>query len=474
MGLPIEIIQVNNIGKGKTMNRPNVILLTIDTLRQDMLSCYGYNAPLTPHLDRLASSGIRFEQAITGGSWTQAAFPVLLTSSYASMYGGCLGRLALERPSPVETLAASGYTAAGFSTNLHLSRATGYDRGFHCFNELTPTETDPPLRRRKGGQRLLRNSLFHALLRPTGNNLRPARLYSSAADVTDSVGRWLEQVTPPFFAWAHYMDMHWPYYLEETLTHPIEIAQAWRDLAVMYGQSNFNRKKTITATQRDRFVGLYQQSLQYLDTQIGRLMSHLARSGYDANTIIIVVSDHGEEFLDHGRWGHWESNLYDEILRVPLIIQLPNGPQGQVIRQQVRLLDLMPTILDLCGCPLPSDLMGVSLAPLWAQAEAEYEGEVAISEMRRDPWHRIAVRTEAFKYIWDSKRPAQPLLYDFRADPGEKQDVSQHHPQEVGWFQTGVDEHLRRVAETEPATTVPEIEYDEEVTRRLRDLGYIE
>jgi arylsulfatase A-like enzyme len=456
------------------MNKPNIILLTIDTLRADVLHCYGYNKPLSPNLDRLAASGIRFEEAITGGSWTQAAFPVMLTSSYAAMYGGCLGRLAPERPSPVSSLAQHGYTTAAFSTNPHLSRATGYDRGFGCFCDLTPAEIDPSLRWRKGGQRLLRSPLLHALLRPTGSNLRPARLYTSAAEVTDTVCHWLEQVKTPFFVWAHYMDMHWPYHLEETLTRPNEIARAWQDLANMSGQSNFDRKKPITTAQRNHFVGLYEQSLQYLDSQIGRLMTYLAELGFDGNTIIIVASDHGEEFLDHGRWGHWESNLYDEILRVPLIIRLPDGPQGQVIPQQVRLLDLMPTMLDLCGCPLPGDLMGVSLLPLWTQAEAEYAGESAISEMRRDPWHRIAVRTEAFKYIWDSKRPDHPLFYDLQADPGEKQDVSQHYPHELGRFQAQVDEHRRRVAETEPATTAPAVEYDEEVTRRLHDLGYIE
>jgi arylsulfatase A-like enzyme len=158
--------------------------------------------------------------------------------------------------------------------------------------------------------------------------MRPARLYSSAAEVTDSVCRWLERVETPFFAWAHYMDMHWPYHLEETLTHPREIAQAWQDLAIMHGRSNYNRNKSITTAQRNRFVGLYEQSLQYLDTQIGRLRSCLDRLGYDANTMIIAVSDHGEEFLDHGRWGHWESNLYDEILKVPLIIRMPNWQPG--------------------------------------------------------------------------------------------------------------------------------------------------
>lgn len=456
------------------MNKPNVILLTIDTLRADILGCYGRNPSLTPNIDKLASSGVRFEQAITGGSWTQAAFPVMLTSSYAAMYGGCLGRLAPERPSPIETLAAHGYTTGAFSTNPHLSRVTGYDRGFHHFSELVPTEVDPPLRRIKGGQRLLRNALTHSVLRPTGISMRPARLYSSATDLTDSIGHWLEQAKTPFFAWAHYMDTHWPYHLEETLTQPKEIAQAWRDLAIMYGRSNFNKNKSITIAQRNHLIGLYEKSLQYLDTQIGRLMGYIDRLGIGANTLVIVVADHGEEFLDHGRWGHWESNLYDEIIRVPLIIQIPNHTSGQVVQQQVRLLDLMPTILDLCGAPLPGSLMGVSMVPLWSRRELEYKAGEAICEMRRDPWHRIAMRTETFKYIWDSKRPNQPVLYDLHADPGEKQNVSEHHPQKVKQFQARIDAHLEKVAATEPVISAPKLEIDEEIAKRLRGLGYMD
>jgi arylsulfatase A-like enzyme len=307
-----------------------------------------------------------------------------------------------------------------------------------------------------------------------GRHLRPARLYSSAAEVTDEVCGWLDAVEGPFFVWAHYMDVHWPYHLEEMLIHPGEIAQAWQDLAIMNGRSNYKRTKSITAAQRSHFVELYERSLQYLDAEIGRLMRHLDQIGYGANTIIIVVADHGEEFLDHDRWGHWESNLYDEILKVPLIFRIPDEPGNRVIRSQVRLLDLMPTILDMCGCPEPGGMMGTSMTPLWTEQEVTYDGIVSLSEMRRDPWHRVAVRTEAFKYIWDSKRPDQPDLFDLQADPTEKQNVSSSHPEEVSQFQARVDTHLRRVAETEPVTAAPKLELDEEVIRRLRDLGYVE
>lgn len=459
------------------MNKPNIVLLTLDTLRADRLGCYGNKGNLTPNIDRLANAGIRFDQAISGGSWTQAAFPVLLTSSYAAMYGGCLGRLAPERPSPIETLSSNGYLTGGFTTNVHLSRRTGFERGFLHFVELDPGETDPRLRQIKGGQHLLQNELTHAVLRPFGVRMRPARLYSSAAEVTDSVCQWLDQVETPFFAWAHYMDVHWPYHLEGSLDQPREIAQAWQDLADMYGRANFegrsDRDKPITAAQRDHFISLYEKSLRYLDEQVGRLINRIQSSAHAENTVIILVADHGEEFLDHGRWGHWESNLFDEILRVPLIVWMPNGPHGQVIRQQVRLLDLMPTILDLCGCPTSDGVLGNSMASLLGHGESNYDGEETISEMRRDPWHRVAVRTESFKYIWDSKRPDQPELYDLRTDPGEKQNVRDRFAEEVNRFQSTVDAHRLRVVATEPAVAVAKPEVDEEVARRLRDLGYL-
>jgi arylsulfatase len=138
------------------LSKPNVILLTLDTLRQDRLGCYGFKPSLTPNIDRLADSSVRFNQAITGGSWTQAAFPVMLTSTYASMYGGCIGPLAAERPSPIEALSKHGYATAGFVTSPMLGQAFGYQRGFDHFADLTPGEKDPGLRAIKGGQSLLR------------------------------------------------------------------------------------------------------------------------------------------------------------------------------------------------------------------------------------------------------------------------------------------------------------------------------
>ncbi|RMH02238.1 MAG: hypothetical protein D6706_00505 [Chloroflexi bacterium] len=454
------------------LDRPNVVLLTIDTLRADRLGCYGYEQPITPNLDRLAARGVRFTQAITGGSWTQAAFPVMMTSTYASMYGGCLGSLAAQRPSPVAALNAHGYATAGFSTSPLLSRTYGYDYGFDHFEDLIPQERDPWLRRVKGGQRLLRQPVTHAVASLLGQRTRPAKIYMTAEELTNAAMRWIDKAKRPFFSWLHFMDVHWPYHREETLTQPPDIAQAWRDLSHLH-EVNWNGAH-VTPEQRAHYIQLYEEALAYTDAQVGRFLDFLEKRGLADNTIIIVVADHGEEFLEHGRWGHWENNLHDEILRVPFIITLPELNQPVVIDRQVRLLDLMPTVLDLCHCPPPSGMMGESLTPLWNGRPEAYTATVAISEMWRDEWHIVAVRTEQYKYIWDSKRPNQPELFDLCIDPGETHNIFAECPEVARRLHAHVETLLQHMAETRPDEKTAEPDLDAEMLARLRGLGYVE
>lgn len=465
-------MNTDHIKRNAQVGKPNILLLTVDTLRADRLGCYGHPSRLTPNLDRLAAEGVRFTEAITGGSWTQAAFPVMMTSSFASMYGGCLGALTPGRPSPIETFAANGYATGGFSTSPLLSQAYAYDRGFQQFTDLTPDETDTILRQIKGGQRLLRTPLTHTVANLLGKQTRPARIYVNAAGVTNAACRWLGTVDQPFFAWLHYMDVHWPYHREETLTAAAEIAQAWRDLSHLY-EAKW-KGATITDEQRDHYIRLYEEALVYTDAQIGRLLDYLREAGLMDSTIIVVASDHGEEFLEHGRWGHWEDNLFDEVLKVPLIIRLPQFDQAQVLERQVRLLDLMPTLLDLSGCPVPDNLEGISLRPLWAGNGSAYDADFAISEMWRDTWHIIAVRTKAFKYIWDSKQPDKPLLFNLVTDPGETINVAHLFPEVVADLHPHVEARRQRLLETRPDHMTGEPDFDGQLMERLRGLGYVE
>ena len=454
------------------MKQPNVLLLTIDTLRADWLGCYGHPKPISPNIDKFAKKSMRFTQAVTGGSWTQAAFPVMMTSTYASMYGGCLGPLSEERPSPISTLTIQGYKTAGFSTSPLLSKTFAYDQGFEQFIDLIPNEKDPLVRKMRGGQHILRNPLFHQIGSLLGQKMRPAKVYEPAELLVDGVIDWLSLTKGPFFAWAHFMDVHWPYHLEEKLAKPADIAQAWDDLVHLH-EVNW-KGATISPEQKAHYIELYEEAIRYTDREIGRLLNWLETSPLAENTIVIIVSDHGEEFMERGYWGHVEINLYDEILRVPMLMRLPGQQEGQVIERQVRTLDIMPTVLDLCHCTLPEKTEGNSFAPLWNGNPTAYDQPISISERWRDGSHVIAVRTEAFKYIWDSDKPDMPKLFNLMTDPKELENVADQFPSEASYFQSHVEAHLEKVARSAPDEDVKEPTLDKNVINRLRDLGYVE
>jgi arylsulfatase A-like enzyme len=453
------------------LSKPNILLLTIDTLRPDRLGCYGFSPSITPNIDRLSRTSIRFTKAITGGSWTQAAFPVIFTSTYASMFGGCLGPLATERPSPISALKEGGYTTAGFSTSPLLSRSYGYEQNFDYYLDLSTGENDPWLRSVRGGHYFLEQPFIHYLAGLIGIRTRPAKIYASAAELTDQICEWIGKSKDQFFIWGHYMDVHWPYHLEDSLTQPSQIAQAWKDVVHLHN-ANWNGAP-ISAAQSDHYIKLYHEAVHFVDTQLGRMFDFLREKGLDQNTIIILLSDHGEEFLEHGRWGHWEDNLFDEILRVPLIIHLPGRTREEVINQQISLLDLMPTILDICDCSPPKGMKGKSLLPLWAGNGEKFQTSIAISEMLRDSWHIIAVRNEKYKYIWDSKKPRLPFLFDLQADQAEKRDLSSKFPEVVAGLHAQVDEVINEMERTRLENQeAPKL--DEEMLNRLRDLGYVQ
>jgi arylsulfatase A-like enzyme len=451
--------------------KPNIILLTLDTLRPDRLGCYGFSPSITPHIDRLAEKSIIFSQAITGGSWTQAAFPVILTSTYASMYGGCLGPLSPDRPSPIQVFKDHGYTTAGFSTSPLLSRTYAYQKGFTDFFDLEPSEKDPWLRSVKGGQFLLRQPTTHHFTKLLNKPLRPAKLYVSAGNVVDGISNWISTHPRPFFVWAHFMDIHWPYHREEDLDSASDIAQAWRDLKHLH-DVNWNGSE-ITIAQKEHYIRLYEKAVEYTDIQIGVLLDFLENNDLVEDTIIVLLADHGEEFMDHGRWGHWEDNLYDEVLRIPLIWHDRNQNQGITISQQVSTLDLMPTLLELCDCPLPNGLLGTSLAPLWRGESQEFNPKPTISEMWHDPWHIIAVRKDGYKLIWDNKKPDAPLLFNLSADPGESQSIGPQTPDKLKDLLTEVNQVLFIMEQTKPTEKVVAPDLDDEMVTRLRDLGYI-
>jgi arylsulfatase A-like enzyme len=454
------------------MDQPNIILLTIDALRADFLGVQGRQPSPTPSIDRIASQGRRYAQAVTGGSWTQAAFPVIITSTYAGMFGGCLGPLSPQRPDPIAALKGCGYRTGAFISSPMLGRQYGYDRSFDDFFELIPTDQDPRLRGIRGGQRLLRSPFFQAVAGWFGQKLRPAKRYPTAAEINARFFDWASEAQQPFFAWIHYMDVHWPYHFEDNLESPSEIARAWWELSKMH-QVNWGGD-TLSPADKAHFVDLYEKAVAYTDYQVGVLDKWLARHGLDQNTILIIVSDHGEEFMERRYWGHVENNLHDEILRVPMIFRGPEVQANQVATGQVRTLDLMPTLFDYIGCQPPEGFLGRSLNAESEPDASQQPEAIAICERWREDAYMIAVRSEKHKLIWDKYDPENVLLFDLETDPMERENIAPAQPAVVHALMKIVREQQERVEQTRPAEAVEAPILDQAMLDRLRDLGYVE
>lgn len=446
-------------------NKPNILLLTIDCLRADHLGLLdAAGESITPHLDRLAANSCVFRQAITAGGWTRPSLTALLSSTYASMYGGPHTRYARTRPIVTEPLQTTGYRTAGFTTNLQIGRAYGFDRGFDTFVESEPdgARARPRWARLPGMQRLLRQPLTHQLLTPLGLRTNPHEITTPAEHLSAEIYEWVAAPhAQPAFVWAHYMDVHWPYHTLRCPQTPTGLALAWRDLPIIDRMSQSHGHLNPGPAQVDRLRHLYRAAIRYTDEHIGRLIERLQAAGLWDKTALIVTADHGEEFFEHGRWSHYQ--LFDENIRVPLIVRLPGQAAGQVIDHQVSLVDIVPTVLALAGATPPETMLGQDLVATQRVAPT-------ITEVMWPDTIRLAIRTPEFKYIYDDKQPDAPQLYDLQADPGETRNIYNLHPAVARQFTDLRQAHEERGRLT--AATTEAVQVDTDVTDRLKALGY--
>lgn len=453
------------------MEQLNFILVTIDCLRPDHLSCYGYERTTSPSIDRLAGAGVRFEQAIANGGWTQPGLVALLTSTYGLMYDGCRKFLSVERPSLPEELGRLGYLTAGFTSNPQVGKTFGYDRGFGLFEDVEPHRTSPWWSKVRGVPRLLRHPFPHRLLSVLQMRALPSAVACDARTITEVFCHWLEMTQSPFFAWIHYMDTHFPYIVDENLCTPQELAGAWRKLKSLYDSAELGYSKHPGQEIMSLVTSDYDQAIVYVDAQIGVMVQQLEDMGMADSTVIILTADHGEQFFEHGRWSH--NRLYDEVIRVPLIITIPKGGIPSCFSEQVTHLDIAPTLLDIIEEPKVPGMLGQSLKPALFGTDG-YESGYVISEMvMGEGTHQVAVRTERYKYIYHMAAPVNCELYDLELDPHEQRNIAAESPDLVLRFKDLVTQHMEAVQETQGQGQC-ETDVSEQVLQRLRALGYLE
>jgi arylsulfatase A-like enzyme len=457
-----------------------VIVIWADTLRRDHLGAYGYSRPTSPFIDRLAKEGALFKDAVSQASWTKVSTPSLLTSLYPTTHGVAefSGRLPAAARTLAEVYREAGYATACFSSVIFIGKFTNLHQGFA---ELHEASSLPDLETSK-----------------------------TARDYVDRLGAWLgAHRDAPFFVLLHVTDPHDVYKPNppyDTLFAPAsgieEHERQYKEvkkyisepLMKQFGMPS--RKELEKAGfDADAYVEFeqywYDGSIRGMDAEIARLVEQLGALGLDRRTLVVFTSDHGEEFLEHGRMFHGQT-VYGEQNNVPLILWQPGlVPAAREVTETVRTIDIMPTLLAASGLPVPAEAQGQSLwgllSPAGGGVRAAEAGRLAISEKARttvpgapppQDTSSVAITDGTYKLVHNRDRaPGAPEyeLFEHGKDPLDQRDVAAQHPDVMArlvrdleaWQKAAEAAKLKPDSEAETGMSREELE-------RLRALGYIQ
>lgn len=377
----------------------NVILLTIDVLRKDVLGLYGNDLGLTPFLDSLKEKSLVFTRNKAAGPYTQASFPGILASSYFLEYGDPK-QLSPRRTLVSEVLKQGGVTTAAFHSNAYLSEFAGWNRGWdHFYDSMQEQVTD----------------------------LVP---YIRGNAINKKVDNWLEAqdgkvADKPLFLWVHYMDIHEPYVPDDKYIAKIdpELKMSKKDMFAMFKQVILPRDASdpekITTLRK-----LYQAHMIEVDQYIREFSAILQSHGILDDCSVIITSDHGDEFGEHGGLSH-DGKMYCELIDVPLIIYDTRSKEGKIVDTLTSGADIAPTIAALFGLKLPNKWHGQALLPPENYASKGVFGEAIgklahkIKETDR-PVHFY--QEDNFKIIHRVESDTWEL-YDLDKDPQEQNNI---------------------------------------------------
>ena len=434
--------------RGETMERKsrNAVIHLIDTLRKDHLGCYGYDKDTSPTIDALAQRGALFENPVSQWPATKGSTASLLTGLYPIAHGVHMGgKVHRQAQTLAQALAAHGYLTFAVSDNHVITSERGFGRGCDRFYSMRdrhgseiPSQTPAPL-------------------------------------IVDTVRECLEAARGhPFFLYVHSVYPHGHFWA------PAEFREKFtRDYhGIVDGDLETYRdsQNDLTETDFEQIHALYDAEIRYADALTEDILAALTSARVRDETLLVLTADHGEEFMDHGGWGHCHT-LFAELLNVPLIIEGLSLPSSRRIPETVRLIDVAPTVLDILGLP-GMNCHGESLLPLVRGEDEDWR--VAVSEGGVPDKLGISIRGRRYKYVrtqevkvkaWTTGMRDGEFLFDLADDPAEQNNLLESKPELVEQMKTNVTRYYDqyRLWFGEPSGS----KLSEEEIRELKAVGYL-
>jgi arylsulfatase A-like enzyme len=415
--------------------RPHVVLVSIDTLRADHLGCYGYDQPTSPRIDAFSREAVLFEEVVAAAPSTLASHASLLTSLVVPHHGASFARrapLPADRLTLADVLHERGYATVAWHGGGQIHERFGLDQGFERYDRV---------RGRFG------NAVGRAL-------------------------EWLDQRSPeddaPFFMFLHTYEVHLPY--TPRARHRALFGRyptRLEDHIAMEDLRPFNRgERDLTRGDRDHIVAAYDAEVRSADEAFGTLLEGLRDRGLLDRTVMALTSDHGEELGERTRIGWHSHTLYDELLRVPLIVRFPGGLHaGTRVRGQVGGIDVAPTLLDIAGFRSPAVFQGRSLLERVEGLPSDRDSYVlSARDVKRGK--RLSLRSDRWKWI------VHRGLFDLEGDPGETKNLRDRDAQSQARARM-MKARADRWAMARPEPTTRTVGLSEDLTDQLRALGYV-